>query len=166
MLYFDTHAQIQIEINSHLCFTHTCACRSCSLSASSLPVLWLAMSSSSGSGSGCTTVSLSALGSTSEPAALGQDDSFFWSRHLSRTGHTQTDTHIVRLSQTKPSTPIVSTQHEQSMLIYCSNFHACENRSTCVNLCVWPHSFTRGTPGDVKTDEFTCLCKLIYNSII
>lgn len=76
--------------HSNLCYTHTCACRSCSLTDSSVPALWLTMcSSSSGFPSCCRMVSLSALSSTSERWALGPNDSLFWSRHLSRTWHTE-----------------------------------------------------------------------------
>lgn len=71
----------------------TCACRSCSLTGVWLPALWLAAlslpsSSPSGPAPACGAASLSALCSTAESGAAGPDDSRFWSRHLSRTWHT------------------------------------------------------------------------------
>lgn len=143
-------AKTQIH-HSNLCCTHTCACRSCSFTGSSLPALWLAVSSSSsGSPSGCRTVSLSALHSTSEPGALGHDDSLFWSRHLSRTWHEKREKNnnsgIIKLSLLKPSAHSDTDTH-----CWCENIimkckiqfeHSCSEKTDllrwdlCMQACV------------------------------
>lgn len=90
-VFYPTILYIAAGLYSHLVCSHTCACRSCSSLGFSAPVLWLSTASSSSgpSSSCCGGASLSGLSSTSELGAAGHTDSFFCSRHLSRTWHTE-----------------------------------------------------------------------------